>query len=228
MAIVQGNTSVLDGLSTAGTTISLSHTIYNAPNRVLIFAASGRRSSSTFTFGTATFDGVNMYQLYQSSSYYSYTVLGVWYMINPPVKTANISVTATGAIYQSACSVDFSGVNVGGPLFGNTQTQTGSDTLTNTFSTARASNSIVLDILSRANSDLTPTVTSNQTEVNKARSLNGTATNNVWTGISKKSTGVANEVTYWQWGTSARAYCHLAVELKANPEGRNFQGYWFT
>jgi hypothetical protein len=104
-----------DGLVTTNT---MSATVGDFPNRILVAFISADRTSS-FTVSTVTYGGVSMTKLAGASSSGGYLKSEIWYLINPTIGTANIVATGSTTAFWTMTSGVFSGVHQTVP-FGTT------------------------------------------------------------------------------------------------------------
>ncbi|MGB8225949.1 MAG: hypothetical protein WCE45_03640, partial [Sedimentisphaerales bacterium] len=110
--IVFDAVSSYDTNSTAGTTLSWSHTVGSGNNRVLVVSVVTEDSTAVDQIiNSVKFNGVNMTPIsgstksrtvYSSSSYSSTLRTDLYYMLNPPVGTYTVLVTYNGSVSYRA------------------------------------------------------------------------------------------------------------------------------
>lgn len=104
MAIAVGNTS---GGYSSGNTRTQSHTIASGSDRVLVVSAMTQGGSVT----GVTFNSVAMTLLDSQNTTAGAQFASIYYLINPPVGTYNVVVSASGASYTFAANCDYTGVD---------------------------------------------------------------------------------------------------------------------
>lgn len=221
MPVLQGNTS--SGVrNTGATTLSFNHTIPNQRDRILFVTVFATRNTATFTINGVTYGGTAMTELYASAAMGSYHRMSVFYLINPPVGTAAIEITASANMFASAVSADFYGVNQASPIYGGdsaTGTGTGTGNLILTSSPANT-DALMLSFLGRDSSATVPSVGENMTEVVKAVNDTGTGADNGYAGIGSRAGGSGLSLS-WSW-TNSYLFAHYACSLRPSG-GRQFQ-----
>lgn len=219
MAIVLGN-RVEKETNTGTEPITWSHTIADNPDRVLIVAIFMQKPSGSFGVSGVTYGGVALERLYDSGTVGTYHRMVVYYLKNPPVGTATVSVAPTSTVLGASFSVDYSGVETSAP-FGDcltaSGTASGAEQLAVTTNPAD-SRALVLSFLGRDYSGDTPAAGAGVAVVADVESSSATSANNCWMLLASAPGGKDAPVS-WSWSNS-RLYFHAAVALNPKREGR--------
>lgn len=130
----------------SGSTVDLAHTITNSENRMLLVGISLReRTVSAITFGGVSMTLVGTRNNGTDSRIYIYRTL------NPPVGTANVSVTLSGSASKGAIvgAISYSGVDQTNPLgtFVSASGESGSPSI----NVSSLSGELVFDVLANKN-----------------------------------------------------------------------------
>jgi hypothetical protein len=142
-----------DATSATGTgTLSWSHTIGNYSNRILIVGAAGESSAggtaantcraTGVTYGGDSLTKINGIDLDDSGAD---DCISLWYMLNPPVGTANIQVTYAGTVTES---------NAGGISIYNAKQQAPENSTTKYIPESQSPTSIATNITTLTNGSL--------------------------------------------------------------------------
>ena len=143
-------------ITSVGTTITLSHTIADNNLRLLVVLSAGIPSS-------VTYDGIPL--TLADSQVGGDAGIDIWYMVNPPVGTANIVGTAATSRKMSIQVFDFKNADIASPLrtaVKETTTDVGEHTAD--LTTTTVAGDIVIDYIT-TNDDRSLTVGSGQTLV---------------------------------------------------------------
>lgn len=196
-------------LSVLGTTNNGNHTFSvttPANTNLLVVTYSFRDiTASDRLVSGVTFDGVAMTRATTLDATNSNVSSGIWYLVNPGVKTADVVITVGGAIgFSTQGAVYFSGADTSSPI-GNNNVATGSGTaIANSISTTVGN--VVVDAVASENSTGL-TVDASQTaiysQVNSARGR----------GASYETAAGAS--TSMDWTILGNQWCSTAVEIKA-------------
>ncbi len=193
--------SASSGSTAAASTLTVSHTVASGTNRILIVGMAANRDS------TITFAGQNMTKLV-SASISGQVAAQIWYLISPPVVTANIVATflpidTTAKAVMGAAN--YTGVD-GNTPFGDAVGVTGTGDTTATDIVASAANELVIDSVAvKAGPDLT--VGAGQTARYE------TTESSQMTGAHSTEAGGASVTMSWTW-TGAQDWAIVAAPLK--------------
>jgi uncharacterized protein YjdB len=132
--------------STSGSTITLSHTINDSDNRLLLVGISAReRNVNAITYGGVAMTLVGFANRGTDSRVYIYRMLA------PPVGTANIVVTFSGSLSKGAVvgAISYSGVNQSTPL--GTFATANADATNPSVNASSTSGDLVFDVVALKN-----------------------------------------------------------------------------
>ncbi len=206
--LTQGNEGEVTSAA-SGTTLTLSHTIANNPARLLVVGLSINKSNLDPITGF-TYDGAPL-TLLDSQSTGNFTA-AIYYMVNPPVGTANIVATNSGsAVERDMQAYDFYGVDVTNP-FRNT-TKEAENSTANPFVTSldvtTVANDIAIDILAQ-DDEKAMTVGASQTE-----RMNSTAGNYHSASSQETASGTTTTMSWSiNTGGSDIAVAHVVTAVK--------------
>lgn len=124
-------------------TNSFSHTIASGSNRILIVTVATYSANMGITVNGVTYSGVSLTKLRsdRSSLGSSGVTSDIWYLINPPVGTANVVVTHSTIVQTVIGAHSYTGVDQTTPFEasnGNTGTTVADTTTSNTILTANS------------------------------------------------------------------------------------------
>lgn len=164
------------------TTLTYSHTVKDSYNRILIVNLAIYRYTPT----SVTYGGVEMTLLASAAILTTYNVYSkLYYLLNPPVGTADVAITATSGTKASiACS--YSGVHQTTP-FGSYSTST-STTTSITATGSSEPDDLVIDCMANY-ANATPTCNAAQTLID----------------LEKNSTTISNGASYLKATSSSTA-----------------------
>jgi len=152
----------VDNVTTLGgwaTNLSFSHTVISSSNRLLIVGVAYRTFTSARNVSYIEYNGVNLTYL---GSGENGPGVNIWYLINPPIGTSNVTVYFNGDSDRvSIGAISLSGVNQTSPLSGLNITS-GRSAYPQAFVSSE-SGDLVMDVMASVSSGL-PTVGAGQTE----------------------------------------------------------------
>ena len=194
---------------------SVSHTVTAQSNQILIVEVSGFFTGASPT--SVTFNGVALTQYGSSvTSPSNSATASIWYMINPPVTTANVTVTFAGSNWMNFHATNLYNVNQTTPLTG-IQTQSNNSSTTS-VGVASGTGDLVMDFLgTSSNQNIVPGA--GQTQRHEGSIIGGVHS------YGSSEPGAAGTVTM---STSSivladNAYIGYNVEAATNP-GPTVQG----
>lgn len=183
----------------------------------LLLVKVGHRGSDQSVSGI-TWNGTEaLTKLDNVSSGTNETKAEIWYLKNPTVKTANIVISLTGAVYVCATAMDISGADVYGTTFGAVS-KDGSVSLSSSLSVAATVGDLLVDILAKKVSDTTDgTISPNGTLRQTSKTTNATDTNNIYIGISTQIATTNPQTMSWSWTSGNRYKAQIGVAVKPAP-----------
>ncbi len=197
--------SVVTGTANAGTTVTLSHTV--AAGLVLLVVEVTLRSSESILSVVRDHPTGGSSQAFTLKSSKSFgggdPRVELWYLLAPAVGSANIVITASGASFLQAASIDFYNVDQSAP-FGMVVSDSGTGG-TPSVSPAGAVGDMMLDVIGVGTGTITPD--SSQT------SRWNVSSDGSWRGGGSTEAGAASVPMSWTLG-GANKWALLAVAIK--------------
>jgi hypothetical protein len=190
-------------------TLTWAHTVDAGPQRILVVTVSVR---GAVTISGITYGGIPLTFLQRQLINVSAATAEIWYLLNPPVGTANLIITESGTARFAAAAANYTNVNQVTP-FGTPVTATGTTTSATVNVTGVAAGEVVIDALSKRDSTEIPTADFGQGV--RAQYVAGVTASDIYSpgGTSFKiGTGTINML--WTWSTTARNWAMVAVAMK--------------
>jgi len=204
-----GAAIVLDSTTNANGSTALltwSHTVGMGNNRILIVGTAhrdGNRSVASVTYG-----GTALTSIGAQNGAGNQNQATLWYLINPPTGTANISVSLSGSSDVTAGAASFTGVNQTTPL-GTLNSLSGTST-TASVVVSSAAGEVVIDAVAANGDAVSLTAAGGQSVLWNTGT--GTAGGNVLGGSSNRP-GASSVTMSWTLAAS-KAWGILAVPIK--------------
>jgi hypothetical protein len=198
MAIAIDSTS--SGMASAGTTVTVSHTVSGSQRMLVVGVATNGAVPSGVTF-----NGVAM--TLKTSGNSGGNISSVWYLAAPDVGTFNIVVTKGSGVGTALGGISFTGAD---PVIGGSNNASGTSATASTIVTVAGTSGYVVDCVWTGNP--TPSVGAGQTQYwslpNFASSTRDAA------GSYELHAGGS---TTMSWTLASDAWAISAVEVKAAP-----------
>jgi len=200
--------------STAGTTLSWSHTVGSGNNRVLVVGIVTKDSTaSDQIISSVKFNGVNMTAVtgstksrvvYSGSSYSSTLRTDLYYMLNPPSGTYTVLITYNGSVsYRVAGAISLANVKQQAPEAGITNGATGASI--STAITVPNSGAWIVDVVGQSgNGSFTSSTTTERWDKYSGYNTGACGTKAV-------TTPGSNTITWTYSGSSATIIHSLAA-----------------
>jgi hypothetical protein len=189
------------------TLLSFAHPV-TAGASVLVVGVSIDRANTSINY--VRYGGVNLTQIAVAFSGTN-PEASIWYMVNPPAGTANVTISLGGNEEVIAGAISLFGVNTTTPFDVAAATSTGNGNAASVTITPVTSGAWVFDVMAVNNGkDVTPTA-AGQTQHWES------AVNNRVTGAASTIGPVnpaAPRTPRWTWTGSAQAWAHAAVTLR--------------
>jgi hypothetical protein len=200
-------------------TFTISHTIADHPDRVLLVFPSVAKSSSGIDINNMDFNGDVMTMLFKDafSGTYNHKV-GAYILLNPDVGTHNITINSTASQEVAVVVIDYYGVNQDNPVLGLEHGVVTNDASPSTTITVDGvlSSSRVIGLIGVLNSATNPSPVAPLAEVGTI--LN--ATYNIRTEVSEIAAGGGSDAQ-WTWPSGNLYYVNAAFELLSNSGGEH-------
>ena len=203
---VGGSGSMACVTATNVATRTWSHTVSSGLNRLLIVGIA--LADTQESVSSVTCAGTPLTRITSSQSK---NTVEMWYLLAPPVGSANIVATWTGNKDMAGWSGTFINVNQTSPI--RNSAVTNGTTSTPSITVASAAGDLVVDTLSIDGSAASLTVGAGQTQI--CQNTTGTANGDCW-GASSYEPGAASVTMSWSAG-AAKNWDLAAVVLKAAP-----------
>jgi hypothetical protein len=201
--------------SSARTSATFSHTVAAGNNRLLAVSVMLR---GNITASSVTYGGTALTKAISRASTSSGTTTEIWYLVNPPVGTANVVVNFSASADPSAiAAVNFTGVNQTSPVGATASNLATSGTGITTNITTLNANSLIFGAATNYGGDTDPfTPGANITELwDNATGSGSSSDNGEWGGYRLAST--AGTYTFNTTSSASDDWTIAAVELKAVP-----------
>lgn len=222
--VVDSATSGNGGNSNVNT-LSFSHTVNAGTNRLLLVGVHVRNGSTTVasvTWGTGStcvstcnpsFCRCALTQVASEAAGSNANLTQLWELVNPPVATANITITLGSGSFKNLVggAVSYFGVDQTTPL-GTPAVATGT-VATASVTVASAAGELVVDAVT-ANGNAS-TLSSGPGQTQRYNTRTGTGSNNVL-GAGSTESGATSTTMSWTLG-SARSWSIIAVPIKPVP-----------